>query len=1015
MLCLSVPSYASKARLSKSTLSTLIDQPVIAALFRDKFGLLWIGTQEGLYRYDGANLVLFNSDGNNKNWIPSSDIRGIAEDVDGNLLVATYGGGLLRWDSIENSFVPSRDLNTDEDYQLTHLHVASGGNVWIGTKDKIFLYNRDFHSSANWYAVPEITKTVGSPYTFAENNSDELIVGGSAGLSKFSIHNKVVTKFDLSALGIQGNIGVTAIEFENTGNLIIGTDTGNLAVLDVDSGVIVAQATLGKNSPKFVSDFAFHENKLVIATDEGLYSSEIDLSNIEEISLQGAGLSSSDIVSLYQDGDHVWVGTYNGLDILSSGSFELFNEKNSGVNNDVLSFAQDSSGRMWIGTYGGLYLYDEIQNSHRKFELQFNSSVLVDHRVTALAASEGQLVWVGFYRGGLQLIDVVNGKSYASNVENAGDMFVMDLFEDKAKNLWIATQSHGLIRVTSESTYYYYKSGVLPEKGVSIIFSGSDKPIFISTSNKIYEYDYEKNRFAVLEFDFGFGLDNAVIFSVGQSQNGDIWFGTKDHGLFQWRISDQKSKMLRLNHVGRETELEYATIYGIASDATGNLWCSTQNGVLMLSSSGQLIKRFTMTDGLQGGDFSFGASFTSQAGLIYFGGMNGYNRFDPNQIEINRSASAMRMTSITFPDQYDIRSLREMSDVKNLQLTHEDQFVKFQFSVLDFIDADKNQFRYKLENFDTQWIESGSRNTATYTNLPAGNYVLRVQGANSAGIWNRDGIKLDIQVLPAPWLTWWAYLSYCVALLSIAWGLHRIYHSYAIERLSAQMAREMFDAENKADDEMQEQLELQDEIVNSAYNHNITTLSLVNDCISARSINLPKNIRDSVMESSIRRVSALSSLEACLSYQAGGPVANLQKYTDLILIELLKDAPVRPETIVAINEVTTLPISAELASPISIILYELLENCIRHAFRLSSPANYIHVKLAPGIIGNLCSRFLCLSVQDSGIGVSDGIEYLGTESSGIAIVQSIVAKLGGSLHVSGDNGTQVLITIPDKS
>jgi ligand-binding sensor domain-containing protein len=582
-------------------------------------------------------------------------------------------GGLLRWDTITNAFVPSRYLNSDEDYQLTYLHVANGGNIWTGTKDKIIRYSKDFHFSANWHGVPDITKTVGTPYTFIEVESGELIVGSSFGLAKLSNHNKTVTKYDLSPLGIQGYFGVTAIELDIAGNLLIGTDTGDLAVLDLASGIVVAHATLGRNSPKLVSDFAFHDDKLLIATDEGLYLSDTDLSNISDISLEGAGLSSSDVTSLYQDGDHVWVGTYNGLDILSSAPFELFNNKNSGINNDVLSFEQDSSGRIWVGTYGGLYFYDESRKSHSKFEIQFESAVLVDQRVTALAASKGQQLWVGFYRGGLQSINTMTGETYAPKIENASEMFVMDLFEDKAKNLWIATQTHGLIRVTSDKIYYYYSSGILIEKGVSLIFSGLDKLIVVSTKNKIYEYNYNTNRFSILDFDFGFGLDKTVIFSISQSQNGDIWFGTKDHGLFQWRNSDQKSKIFRLNHVGKGTELEYATIYGISSDVTGSLWCSTQSGVLKLSSSGQPIKRFTMADGLQGGDFTLGASFTSQAGLIYFGGMNGYNRFDPSQIEIDSSESPMRMTGISFPEQDDNKSMKGLSDIRNLQLTYKDQ------------------------------------------------------------------------------------------------------------------------------------------------------------------------------------------------------------------------------------------------------------------------------------------------------------------------------------------------------
>lgn len=1009
------PVCAAQSRLSKSTLSGLIDQPVIAAILRDKMGFLWIGTQEGLYKFDGANLIVFNSDGHNKNWIPSSDIRGIAEDGDGTLLVATYGGGLLRWDTDSNAFVSSLGFNLVDESQLTSLHVSKQGNIWISSKENVLLYDIDFRADANWLAAADVTKTLGTPHVLLETEPGELIVGSSTGLSKVSIPKMTIKKFDLSSLGVLGNFGVTALVSDNAGNLIIGTDSGNLAVLNLNSGKIVAHANLGGKSPKLISDFSFHDDKLLIGTDKGLYLSEKNLSNMKDISLQGAGLSSSDIVSLYQDGDHVWVGTYNGLDILSSAPFELFNYKNSGINNDVLSFEQDSNDRIWVGTYGGLYLYDEVRKTHRKYEIQFDSASLVDQRVTALAVSKGQQLWVGFYRGGLQSINIESGVPHFPDIQNASEMTVMDMFEDREKSLWIATQTHGLIRVTPEKTYNYYKNGYLAEKGISIIFGGADTLIFVSTTNRVYEYDYSEDRFSILEFNFGFGLDKTVIFSVNQSNSGDIWFGTKDHGLFRWKNRNRKSSIFKLSHVGKGTEIEYSTVYGISSDESGNLWCSTQNGIFKLNTTGEPIKKFTMVDGLQGSDFSFGASFTSKAGLIYFGGMNGYNRFDPSKIEIDSSASPMRMTGISLRKQDDSRTLKGLADLKSLQLTHEDHFVTFQFSVLDFIDAEKNQFRYKLENFDTDWVENGTRNTATYTNLPAGDYTLRVQGANSAGIWNRDGIKFDIQVLPAPWYSWWAYLIYCVTLLLLGWGLHRIYRSYAIDRKSVQLAQEMFEAENKADDDMQEQLELQDDMVQSAYQHNITTLSLISTCITARSVNLPDSIRRRLTESSVKRVSALSSLEDCLSYQAGSSIANLQKYTDGIFLSLIEEAAVNPETIVAINEVTVMSLSAELASPISIILYELLENCVQHAFEKDSPANYIHVKLVSEGTSKPFSRYLHLSVHDSGIGVSDDIEALAGEGSGIAIVQSIVSELGGSLHFSSEKGTLVSIKIPDNA
>ncbi len=210
-----------------------------------------------------------------------------------------------------------------------------------------------------------------------------------------------------------------------------------------------------------------------------------------------------------------------------------------------------------------------------------------------------------------------------------------------------------------------------------------------------------------------------------------------------------------------------------------------------------------------------------------------------------------------------------VNELKSLQLTHKDHFVTFQFSVLDFIYPEKNQFRYKLENFDTEWVDNGTRNTATYTNLPAGDYVFRVQGANSAGIWNRDGITLGVHVLPALWFTWWAFAIYCMTLLFSIWGARRIYHSYTADQKSAQMQKDKFEAESRSHDDMQEQLELQDEFVKSAYQHNLTTLSLVSDCISYRSINQSDEVKRDLTESSIKRIAALSVLEDCLYYQAG--------------------------------------------------------------------------------------------------------------------------------------------------
>ncbi len=464
----------------------------------------------------------------------------------------------------------------------------------------------------------------------------------------------------------------------------------------------------------------------------------------------------------------------------------------------------------------------------------------------------------------------------------------------------------------------------------------------------------------------------------------------------------------------KKTGLEYSTIYGFLFYSESNLWVSTQNRIVKLDPQGQVLKNFTIADGLQGSDVTLGASFKSNEGLIYVDGVKEYNRFHPGKIDIDDSPSPMRLTGISLPRESD-PIFGGLLELHSLELTHNDHFVTFQFSVLDFIDAERNQFRNMLENYDGQWVENANRNTAPYTRLPAGDYILHVQQMNSAGIWNLQALKRDVSVLPTPWRTWWAYFFYAVALSAVLWGLRRIYRSYSIERQSKHQEKEAFEAENRADEDIQEQLELQDEIVQASYDHSLMTLSLVSDCINYRSENQTEAVKRGLSASSIRRISALSNLEKCISFHAGGAFANLQKYTDGIFPALFKCTSLPPESIVTINDVTPMAIPAELASPISIILYELLENCFQHAFEIGSPANYVHVTLIPKTTYEPVAHFFELTVHDSGVGVVETIEELAGGGSGITIVQSIVSRLDGTFDLTIKNGTSMVIVIPNNT
>ena len=1010
ILSLACNAYSGQPKLTKSRLSELLQQPTVSAIHRDRDGVLWIGTQQGLHRYDGANFTVFNSDSGNKNRIPDSEIKSILEDTDGNLFVATASGTLLKWDSKIATFESIISSGLIGDSKLVQLLLSQQGSIWLLSRNRLSLYDPRSKSVAGWLKDIELVEIIGTPRDIVEDASGNVWVAGDSGIIRLQIEKRTLVLVDLAALNLPSKSKVTTLEPLQNDKLIIGTDIGYVLAWDINSNAPFAIAKLGGDSRTYVSQFLQYEDQLIIGTDRGLYRSDRNLSYFENLEDNGAGLSNPNVYSLFKDGKYVWIGTIDGLDILSFAPFELFNSRNSGIPNDILTFEEDDEGRLWVGTYDGLYRYDKNTQTHVKFEARENSARL-DQPVATIAARKSNL-WIGLIRGGVHIIDTISGQQKARNLTNNDSSVITNIIDTiEGEDLLIATYDHGLFRITHDNTKSYYEERSLPEKSITALFQSKAGVLIAVSGNKVFLHNPQTDKYRKIPLEFDLMDTTPLIYSFGQTASGDILIGTKDHGLFLWSRQSQLSSSMNAQSFGERGDLKYSTIYGIEVDLVGGVWCSTENGIVKLDPTGLLIKRFTIADGLQGSDFTLGASFTSKEGLIYFGGMNGYNRFDPSEIDIDTSTSPMRLTGINLPAQ-DRRNLVELTELKSLQLTHNDYFVTFQFSVLDFIDAEKNQFRYMLENFDDEWIENGTRNTATYTNLPAGDYVFRVQGANSAGIWNRDGLTLDVDVLPAPWYSWWAYSMYSAGLMCLIWGLLRIYRSYAIDRKSAQMAQEMFDAENRADDEMQEQLELQDEMVMSSYQHNLTTLSLVSEFITSRSVSLPENVKRKLSESSVRRISALSSLEDCLSYQAGAPVVDLKKHTDGIFTDLLADAPVNPATIVTINEVTSMLLPAELASPISIIMYELLENCVQHAFEQDSPANYIRVRLATGTSDDGSANLLNLAVGDSGIGFPEKVEELAIDGSGIAIVVSIVKKLGGSLEFSGKQGTLVTMSIP---
>jgi two-component sensor histidine kinase len=396
---------------------------------------------------------------------------------------------------------------------------------------------------------------------------------------------------------------------------------------------------------------------------------------------------------------------------------------------------------------------------------------------------------------------------------------------------------------------------------------------------------------------------------------------------------------------------------------------------------------------------------------LYFGGINGFSIFDPKAKFTKKPLSKMLLTKMVYSDSENIYSI-DIPKAQAFQLTHKNYFVTFEFSVLDFIDPENNQFRYKLAGFDPDWIENGTRNTATYTNLPAGSYVFRVQGANSSDVWNREGISINVEVLPPPWFAWWAWCAYIALSAFLSWLGKRTYDSYAINRRANDLAITMRENEERAYDDIQEHQELHDELINVAHQHNVATLALIRDFIEEQKSYLADELAAEAAEKCIDIVTSLERLEGCLFFHDEGLMADLRKYTDFIFSEKIRTSTIDHESIITINDVTPDLIPADLASPIALVIHEAVENAMEHAFVDSSTANYLQVSFSREAENN--SPYT-LSITDNGVGIPEQAALSPTNSMGLGIIHSMARTLAARIEISRHNGTEVSLTFTNQA
>jgi signal transduction histidine kinase/ligand-binding sensor domain-containing protein/DNA-binding response OmpR family regulator len=1052
---------------------------MVRGITQDNQGFMWIATDDGFFRYDGYTLAPYLHDPANPNTISSDNILSIYKDRSGMLWVSTVfdgldrldpasgdfthyrhepniagslssdqvtlfyqdrggafwvgtKGGLDRFDSATGTFVhykhdprDSTSLSSDE---ITAIYEDRRGDFWVGTTDGLNLFDRATGKSARFLHDPKDPRSLGQDYVSAimEDQSGVLWVCElfGEGLDSFDLRTREFThySFHREQPSNQNISGLTTIYEDADNNLWLGTVQDGLLELDAERKEFTRYSYSAAN-PMSLCDSAIDG---IFEDTEGLIwlSSHRCASRFQRkpsafvnytVENSGAqGMRHNTIASVRTDSrGALWLGTPSGLQMLDpkTGLFALYRHDardpySIADSISVTAIREDPSGDLWIGTIGGgLNRFERATGRFRHFGHDpSNRNSLSNDLVNCLLIDHEGALWVGTIIGGLDRFDPRTGvfTNYhhdAGNSRSLSNNNVRAIFEDRAGTLWVGTIGGGLNRLDR-------------------------------ASGQFTSYRYNSKDPASLSSD--------AVDAIHEDRSGTLWIGTRQ-GLNRMEPSGA------FTNFNIRDGLPDAYVEAILEDRHGNLWLGTYNGISCFSPQTRRFRNYSQADGLPGNRFNpagtEGATQTADGKMI-FGSMDGLTVFDPDRLSVNSYLPPVALTDFQLfnkPVGTGGKSpLRAPISATNaLVLNHDQSIVTLEFSALSYSAPERNRYRYRLENYETDWNEvDSSRRRTTYTNLPPGHYVFHVQGSNNDLLWNEAGARLAITVLP-PWYATWPFrAAVAIALACLIFLVYRL-RVRNLQLTAARLERQVADRtlQLKAAKESAESANRAKSAFLSQMSHELRTPlnAILGFANLLREGGVTKKQRadlDIIHRSGEHLLGLIDDVLDVAKIEAGRATVEVAP-CDLRRLVLDVTDMIRTRAAEKNLELRIVP-SADFpqfvatdAKKLSQMLINLLGNAVKHT-RKGSVTLRLDTRnaLDPELV------LLCFEVQDTGIGIAledqerifepfvqvgDARRQKGT-GLGLAITRQFAIMLGGDVRVTSapGEGSSFRLEIPAK-
>ncbi len=778
------PGNAQNYQFQRYDTQSGLSNNIIYDVYQDSYGFIWIATENGLNRFDGISFETFYHSPDDTTTISSNHVRSMAEDYNGTLWGGTFNG-LNRFDRKTSTFKRYTGLMESENYRMDIQDIITdkNGNLWFTQPKAIFCFN----------VVTESFKIV------PNGNSENQVFLDSK--DRIWVYN-----------------------YNDKGQ--------KLSYLKEDEFVDYYLNTFRSGYP---IHFGSYSHKLWV---KGEIDKEFPFKKTGQIPDLPNGIHPARL--LEDRSQNLWMGSNHGLYLYQPNSGSL-NRVDLGSKSDALGSAvrnlfEDRWGGIWVATLNGLYYHDP---NHKAFQFRDISTDDVENKGAAISAiyETDDTLWIGTLgKGIIKLFTSSNRSSQLLPGDDSGSKQVWDIFRHPADKhtKWIATtaglfkygKSNKTIRIplpkNDKAAPVVFS---IIEAGASAIWAAGDEDVYhldikseavlnrisfshLDNLSTLQSLLFVQNRYLLIGSE-GLGLfiydvlakklfplsdvnqqasllANTSIWTMYQDRNQQIWLGTGS-GLFK-----MSPDFLTLEHF--PDEHTSSIIYSILEDENGYLWTGTDRGLMLFKPEEKTFFYFDVQDGIGNTEFNRRAALKASDGIFWFGGIQGLTVFKPGEVKPNPHEPIVHITSAEIFTSGEIATMN-LTGSNSLSLAWPDNTFEINFTALNFTNPGRNQYRYRLKEFESDWVSSNQQRFARYANIPAGKYIFELQASNNDGIWNTEEARLHIAIAPPFWQTNGFRAVVVLLLAGLVWLLYkyRVHKIIEMERMRIRIASDLHD------------------------------------------------------------------------------------------------------------------------------------------------------------------------------------------------------------------------------